>query len=474
MDKLYTDLLAALGAKGVVQGSDVKTYLTDMQGFHSGSAEIVVRPASTEEVVSTVKICARHNVAIVPQAGNTGLCGGAVPAGEKPAVILSVARMNQILNIDPQCYAITVEAGVILQAVHDAANAVDRAFAMDWGARGSAMVGGGISTNGGGLNVLRYGTARDQVLGLEVVLPDGNVWNGLRALRKDASGYDLKQLFIGGEGTLGIITKACLKLHPLQPVDQSMLGEVADFERLNELFVLAREIGGDGLSAFELLPGEGVRRVPQVKPTISSPLETDAEWCILVRFSGRDPDQVESRLLAFFQQALDRDLLGNAIISQSIAQEDNLWHLRDEIPPEKLYEGKPIKWDVSVPIDRVTEFLEQAKHLVLNLRPQARFYAFGHIGDGNVHTIVFPGGGGGGGGDNDDSDLDQICTELYARMDELIWSFGGSICAEHGVGTENVDRLAGQKSETELQLMRAIKQLFDPEGRMNPGKLISM
>ncbi len=473
MDKLYDDLLATLGAKGVVQGNDVKTYLTDLQGFHSGSAEIVVRPASTEEVVATVKICAKHNVAIVPQAGNTGLCGGAVPAAGSGAVILSVSRMNQILNIDPQCYAITVEAGVILQAVHDAANGVDRAFAMDWGARGSAMVGGAISTNGGGLNVLRYGTARDQVLGLEVVLPDGKVWNGLRTLRKDASGYDLKQLFIGGEGTIGIITKACLKLHPLQPIDQSMLGEVADFKRLNQLFGLARDIGGDGLSAFELLPGEGVRRVPQVKPAISPPMESDAEWCILVRFSGRDAEQVESQLMAFFQQALDRELLGNAIISQSIAQEENLWHLRDEIPAENLYDGKAIKWDASVPIDQVTEFIEQAKHLVLTLRPQARFYAFGHIGDGNVHILVFPGGDGDG-GEIDASDIDEICAELYARMDQLIWSFGGSICAEHGVGTENVERLTGQKSETELQMMRQIKRLFDPDGRMNPGKLISM
>ena len=465
MEKLYHDLLAALGPKGVARGDEVEPYLTDLQGYHTGKAQIVVRPVSTEEVANVVKICAQHGAAIVPQGGNTGLCGGAMPVEEGEAIILSLARMNQILNVDPQCYAITVEAGVILQSVHDAALAVDRAFAMDWGARGSAMIGGGISTNGGGLNVLRYGTSRDQVLGLEVVLPDGEIWNGLRTLRKDASGYDLKQLFIGGEGTLGIITKACLKLHPLRPIDQSLLSEMADFSRLNELFELAREIGGEGLSAFELLPGEGVRRVPQVKPAIALPMETEADWCILVRFSGRDAGEVETQVMEFYQQALDRNMLGGAVVSQSIAQEENLWHLRDEIPAEKLFEGKLIKWDVSVPLNRIYEFVTCAQKLVAEVRPQGRFYAFGHIGDGNVHTLVFPGNDG-------DPDFEAVCADLYARMDELVWSFGGSICAEHGVGLENVDRLVGQKSPVEMDMMRKIKTIIDPDGRMNPGKLI--
>lgn len=466
MEKLYQDLCELLGPKGVLRGSEVQSYLRDLQGFYTGKSKLVVRPGSTQEVADAVKICAQHGVAIVPQGGNTGLCGGAMPKDENEAIIMSLERMNRILDIDPKCYAITVEAGVILQAIHDAAQSVERAFAMDWGARGSAMVGGGISTNGGGLNVLRYGTTRDQVLGLEVVLPDGRIWNGLRKLRKDASGYDLKQLFIGAEGTLGIVTRACLKLHPLRPVDQSILSEVTDLSRLNEIFEHAREIAGDGLSAFELLPGEGVRRVPQVKPAIALPMETATDWCVLVRFSGRDAEQVETQLMEFFQRGLDHNLLGEAVVSQSIAQEENLWHLRDEIPGEKLFEGKLIKWDVSIPLDQTYAFLTQAQEVVDKIRPQGRFYAFGHIGDGNIHAGVIPGG-------DSDPDFPAVCAELYARMDQLVWSFGGSICAEHGVGLENVDRLIGQKSQIELDMMRQIKQLFDPEDRMNPGKLIA-
>ena len=465
-EKLIGDLSAIVGPNAVLHGEAVEPFLTDMQGLHTGKARIVVRPESTDEVAGVVKLCAQHGIAIVPQGGNTGLCGGAMPTSEDEAIILSLARMNNILDVDPQNYSITVEAGVILQAIHDAANEVDRAFAMDWGARGSAMVGGGISTNGGGLNVLRYGTTRDQVLGLEVVLPDGQIWNGLRALRKDASGYDLKQLFIGGEGTLGIVTKACLKLHPLQPLDQSMLAEVSDFPKLSQIFELAREVAGEGLSAFELLPGEGVRRVPQVKPAISSPLDTQAEWCVLVGFSGSDAEEIESALMSFYQQALDHGLLGEAIISQSISQEENLWHLRDEIPPEGLFNGKPIKWDVSVPVSSVCDFITAAQKLVESLHPDGQFYAFGHVGDGNIHTIAFP-------GNDSDPDFKDACANLYARMDELVWSFNGSICAEHGVGIENAKRLQGQKSAVELNLMRKIKQLFDPDNRMNPGKLIA-
>ena len=464
-ERLREELSTIVGFKNVLHGADIDTFLTDIQGFYSGNALAVVKPASTAEVAEVVKVCTSHDVAIVPQGGNTGLCGGAVPSGDGQAIVLSLSRMNKILSVDPQCYSVTVEAGVILQSIHDAAAEVDRAFALDWGARGSAMVGGGISTNAGGLNVLRFGTTREQVLGLEVVLPNGQIWNGLRALRKDASGYDLKQLFIGSEGTLGIITKACLRLHPLQPFDQSMLGALTDLSHLMDLFSLARNIGGDALTAFELLPGEGVRRVPEVKPAISQPLETQADWCVLIRFSGRDAEELETRLLQFYQAAFESDLLSDAVVSQTLAQEKNLWHLRDEIPPEKLYDGKLIKWDVSVPINRVTEFITLAEKLVKEVCPLGRFYAFGHVGDGNLHTMAFP-------GVDDGPEADALCEKLYEQMDALIWSLDGSICAEHGVGIENVKRLTGQKSDIELELMRSIKTLLDPDLRLNPGKVI--
>lgn len=463
--EFYRELVEALGQAAVLGPEDIQNYLSDMRGFHHGHADMVLRPSSTQEVSKALKICRKHGVPVVPQGGNTGLCGGALPEEGSGAVILSLQRMNNVLDVDPFCYTITVEAGVVLQAIHDAAQAVDREFAMDWGARGSAMIGGGISTNGGGINVLRYGTTRDQVLGLEVVLPDGSIWDGLRALRKDASGYDLKQLFIGGEGTLGIVTKACLKLHPRQAANQSMLGAVADFARLMDLFVLAREVGGQHLSAFELLPGKGIRKLSQVYPAIRQPLESDADWCVLVRFSGSDAQIIEDQLARFFEEAFKAGLLSDGSISQSLAQEENLWHLRDEIPAERLYKGHLIKWDVSVPTSLIVDFVQEAENLLLKARPQGRFYVFGHVGDGNLHTMFFP-------GDEGEDGYDMICSNLYEKIDQLVWSLGGSICAEHGVGSENVGRLAGQKSEIEFELMRRIKDLFDPDQLMNPGKLL--
>ncbi|MGI9366004.1 MAG: FAD-binding oxidoreductase [Rhizobiaceae bacterium] len=463
--EFYQELVEALGPAAVLRPPDIQNYLSDMRGFHYGDAEAVLRPSTTQEVARAVKICRKHRVPVVPQGGNTGLCGGALPEEGTGAVVISLQRMNRILDVDPLCYTITVEAGVVLQAVHDSARAVDREFSMDWGARGSAMIGGGISTNGGGINVLRYGTTREQVLGLEVVLPDGTIWDGLRALRKDASGYDLKQLFIGGEGTLGIVTKACLKLHPRQHVNQSLLGAVAEFTRLMDLFVLAKDIGGHHLSAFELLPGKGVRKVSQIYPAIRQPLETEADWCVLVRFSGSDEQIIEEQLTGFFDAAFTAGLLSDGSISQSLAQEENLWHLRDEIPAERLYDGHLIKWDISVPTSSVIEFVQKAEGLLLHERPQGRFYVFGHVGDGNLHTMFFPGGEG-------EDGYDEICSRLYGKIDQLVWSLGGSICAEHGVGTESVERLAGQKSEIELELMRKVKNMFDPDHLMNPGKLL--
>lgn len=466
MNKQYIDELdALLGPKGMLPAAQSQPYIKDMQGYYQGEETLVLRPEDTQQVAEAVKICARHQVSIIPQGGHTGLCGGAVPLPAASSVIISTERMNRILSIDPARYSITVEAGVILQSIHDTAHAVDREFAMDWGARGSAMIGGALSTNGGGLNVLRYGTSRDQVLGLEVVLPNGAVWDGLRALRKDASGYDLKQLFVGAEGTLGIITTACVKLHPLQPVNQSMIAALPNFSRLMDLFALARDSAGSNLSAFELIPGKGLRRISSVLSAITQPLETDAEWCVLIRCSGSDAESVEAQLTSLYKRAFDTGLVSDAVISQSIAQESNLWAMRDHIPAENIFPGRRIKWDVSVPIDRIVEFVERAKALVRDKRPQGWFYAFGHVGDGNLHTMIYP-------GDDDSPNYEKDQFDLVRMIDELVWSLGGSICAEHGVGIENRNRLHGQKSPLELTMMRDIKTLFDPEGLMNPGKLI--
>jgi D-lactate dehydrogenase (cytochrome) len=298
------------------------------------------------------------------------------------------------------------------------------------------------------------------------VLPDGRVWDGLRVLRKDTAGFDLKHLFIGGEGTLGIITKAVLKLHPRQPVNQSMFGAVADIGRLMELFVLARDIGADALSAFELMPGRNVRRALEVVPSIARPLETDAVWCVLIRLSGRNAEQIEEMLAQLYEAALEGGLLSDAVVSQSLTQEKNLWHLRDEIPGPMLYEGMTLKWDASVPIDRIIPFLQQAQAIVAELQPEARFDAFGHVGDGNLHVSVWPQGETG-------PAFDTLCAEIYRRVDALIWSMQGSICAEHGIGVVNFSRVLGQKSALELEIMRKVRALFDPNGIMNPGKMIA-
>ncbi|MCC2096123.1 MAG: FAD-binding oxidoreductase [Hyphomicrobiales bacterium] len=457
------EIKEALGPRGWLEGEDMATYAADIRGTYKGEALLVARPASTEEVSQVVKICRKYNVCIVPQSGNTGLVGGGVPNGNRSTIILSVARMNKLISVDPLRYSVTAEAGCIVQTIHDAAADVDRAFSLDWGARGSAMIGGAISTNAGGINVLRFGNTRDQVLGLEVVLPDGRIWNGMRALRKDSSGYDLKHLFIGAEGTLGIVTKAVMRLHPRPERDQTMFAAVADADRLMELFALARAVASDGLTAFELVPGHMVEKALAKYDTLRRPLETKAEWYVMVRFSGRE--EIEPKFEMFFEQAMDKGLITDASLAQNMAQEQNLWDLRDEIPPLKLMEGKMLKWDTSVPIDRIIPFLKEAEEKSKVIEPHAKLIAFGHVGDGNLHMSVWPEGTPG------DPEFDALCKKIVSTVDELIFSYGGSICAEHGVGVENFERVSAQKSDLEFEMMANIKRLFDPDHLMNPGKI---
>ena len=454
------ELKALLGPRGWLEGEDAARYEVDFFGRWRAKSVLVVRPANTEEVAEVLRICRRHGLAVVPQGGHTGLCGGAVATGERPSVLLSLSRMNRILSVDPARYSVTAEGGCILQTIHDAAAEVNRTFALDWGGRGTATVGGAVSTNAGGINVLRFGNTRDQVLGLEVVLPDGRIWNGLRCLRKDSSGYDLKHLFIGGEGTLGIVTKAVLKLHPRPRHEQSLWGSVVDVDRLSEMFVLARDVAGYELTAFELIPGELLELALHHAPQRIRPVETRAEWYVLVRFSGRDP--VDGKMEEFFARAHEAGMLSDAGLAQSGEQEANLWHLRDEIPPAQRIPGKMLKWDAAVPIDRIMPFLRAVQDSVRETQPNARLYAFGHVGDGNLHVSLFP----------------QDGTEAadYARLerliDEVVWRFEGTICAEHGVGALNYDRVVDQKPAVELELMARLRNLMDPGTLLNPGKLV--
>ncbi|KGJ03078.1 FAD/FMN-containing dehydrogenase [Paracoccus halophilus] len=452
-------LKAILGPSGWVGAGDSAPYATDIMG-PGGECLLVARPASTDEVAATVRLCARHGIAIVPQGGNSNVCRMAVPLDGQAAVILSLTRMNRILGIDPASSTATVEAGVLMQTLQEAALAGGRVFAPDWGARGTATVGGAVATNGGGLNVLRYGTTREQVLGLEVVLADGTIWNGLRSLIKDNSGYDLKHLFIGSEGTLGIITRLVFRLHPDQPVTQSMMAVLDDMARLNEFFDMARGIGGEHLVAFELMPGMGVEKALERYPDLRRPLGTRGEWYLLLRFAGLD--SVEEPMMRLFEQGFEAGILSDAVLSSSVAQERNLWEIREQMIPYQYFAMPSLKWDVSVPRGRIVEFLDRAGQIVHALRPDAICYAAGHVGDGNIHYTVFVPA------DSPPAMNDRICTEV----DGLIWQMQGSIVAEHGVGAMFAERMRRQKSDVEYAMMRQIKQSLDPDGLMNPGKLL--
>ena len=460
--KFVEQLKEILGPNGWLEGEDTESYLTDMFG-KQGETPLVARPDTTEQVSEVVRICAANNVAIIPQGGNTNVCRMAIPPENKSAVILSMARMNKIIDIDPECSTITAEAGCFVQSLQDYAREHNRLFSPDWGARGSAMIGGAVATNGGGQNVFRYGTTREQVLGMEVVLPDGQIWDGIRALRKDNSGYDLKQLFIGSEGTLGIITKLVFKLHPNQGQHCSLFGILTGMSELMNYLELAQKVGGDKLTAFELLPGLGVEKALNRYPALQRPLDQKSDWYVLVRFS--DWENVEELVTTLFEQGFEAGILENAVMSQNLEQENNLWEIRDQMIPTQYFKSRLLKWDVSVPISKITHFLDSAENLVREHQQSAIIYVTGHVGDGNIHYTVIPESEG-------DPGFDELCNRIYQDVDELVWSLGGSIAAEHGVGQLLKSRVRNQKSDVEYSMMQQLRHIFDPQGIMNPGKLI--
>ena len=456
------ELCSKLGEKWVLRGEDILPYLRDLKG-PKGPALAVACPASSAQVADVLALCHAHDVCVIPQGGNTNVCRMAVPEQAPPSIVLSLKRMNRVSEVDAACYTLTAEAGCLLQVAQEAAADVNRCFAPDWGARGSATIGGAIATNGGGLNVIRYGTTRDQVLGLEVVLPDGRIWDGLRALRKDNSGYDLKQLFIGSEGTLGIVTKAVFKLHPAQPISQSAMAVPTRMSGLMELLELARDIGGDRLTAFELMSGLLIDKALERYPDLRHPMQTRARYYLLVRFS--DQSSVSDRLTQLMEKAIDRGLIQDAVIAQSSLQERNLWELREQMIPHQYFTHPSFKWDVSVPISRMSEFIAQIETLSDALTTHAALCISGHVGDGNIHLDMFPELPPG-------PEYQTLGETLLPKVDQLIWSMGGSIVAEHGVGSEFVDRMRAQKPPVEYAMMQSVKTLLDPKGIMNPGKLL--
>jgi len=462
----FVEALAAIVGAGNVltDASDMATYLVDWRKQFSGPAECVVRPASTEEVAAVVAQCAGEGVAIVPQGGNTGLCGASVPGGAQREIVLSLARMNRIRAIDPLNDTLTAEAGCILADIQRAAREADRLFPLSLGAEGSCRIGGNLSTNAGGVNVLRYGNARDQVLGLEVVLPDGRVWQGLRGLRKDNTGYDLKQLFIGAEGTLGVITAAVLKLHPRPASGATAWLGLATPHQAIELLALLRARLGNRLTAFELLSRVCVDTVLAKIPGTSDPLSAPHPWYALVELGDSDPEaMLRQRAEQVFGECLEHGVARDVVLAQSGAQSQALWSLRERIPEAQLVN---VKHDVSVPLSKIPEFIARGATALEQAFPGIVIYAFGHAGDGNLHYNV-------GFADAAANAAlmrrrAEVNTVVYAIVDAL----DGSISAEHGLGQLKRDEIRNHKSALELELMHRLKQALDPRGLMNPGKVL--
>jgi len=448
------DLAAIVGANHVLTGeSDTAAYTTDWRKQFSGAALCVARPGSTAEASAVVRLCGQSAIAIVPQGGNTGLCGGSVPTGTRPEMVLSLSRMNRIRELDAPNNTITVEAGCVLADVQRAAAQADRLFALSLAAEGSCQIGGNLSTNAGGVNVLRYGNARDQVLGLEAVLPDGRTWNGLRALRKDNTGYDLKQLLIGAEGTLGIITAAVLKLHPRPTASATAWIAVENPRRAVELLNHLRNACADRLTAFELLSRNCVEAVRRHRPQIRDPLP-GASWTVLAQLGDSGTDNELHDKLA---QALGSGPVLDAIIAKSGEESNGLWSIRESVPEAQF---SNVKHDISVAVSKVPELIARADAAIGKAFPGAAIFCFGHVGDGNLHYNV------------GDAALLSRRAEVNRLVYDAVDALGGSISAEHGLGQLKRAEIAQHKAPLELELMRTVKQALDPRGLMNPGKVI--
>jgi len=462
-------LSAIAGSDAVLSGEPAAPYCTDWRGRYSGNALAVVFPSNTQQVAEIVRLCADHQITIVPQGGNTSLCGGSVPLA-LPAgggqIVLNLSRMNRIRAFDATNYSMTVEAGCKLADVREAAENSNRLFPLGLTATQKyCEIGGNLSTNAGGINVLRYGNTRDLVLGLEVVLPDGRIWNGLRSLRKDNSGYDLKQLFIGAEGTLGIITAAVLKLFPRPQSNATACVAIADPDVAVRLLAHVRENCGDTLSSFEIISRSCLELVLKHIPDTHEPFTSKHDWIVITQLG----DVIPAPLDAALRNALE--CFGSGIIEFDVTSDDEhaerWWKLRRSISEAQKSEGISIKHDLSVPVSRVAEFIARADSTLRSVFPGIRIVAFGHMGDGNVHyNISLPDAA-----QNKTFIANQesaVNKQVYAVVREL----NGSISAEHGLGQLKRDAIRDFKDPLELELMRAVKQALDPRGLMNPGKVL--
>jgi FAD/FMN-containing dehydrogenase len=464
---LVEQLRAIVGERGLVEASETAPYEVDWRDAYHGRAAAVVRPATTDEVSRVVAYLAAERIPMVPQGGNTSLCGASVPDGSGTQVIVNLSRMNRVREIDAANNTMTVEAGCVLESLQQIAEAHNRLFPLSLGAQGSCEIGGNLSTNAGGTGVLRYGNTRELVLGLEVVLPDGRVWDGLRGLRKDNTGYDLKQLFVGAEGTLGIITAAVLKLFPLPRSYATAIVAVDDPKSSVELLSLLRARCGERITGFELMSRICLDLVLKHIPGSREPLPQKHPWHVLVELSdSTEGPALDALLQDTLEAAVEVGLLRDAAIASSETQRADFWKLRENVSEAQKLDGVSIKHDVSVPVSRVPELIERATVELERKFPDIRIVAFGHVGDGNIHYNCSK-------SERDEaSSFAHLAPDVNHVVYEVVRSLGGSISAEHGLGVLKRDEIRLYKSELELDLMRSIKRSLDPHGLMNPGKVL--
>ncbi len=456
-------LKSALGEGGWSDDPErLAPHLVEWRDRWTGHTPLMVLPKTTAEVSAVVGICAEAGIAITPQGGNTGLVGGQIPDGE---ILLSLTRMRAIRDLDPFDDVIVAEAGVTLAAVHEAALAADRRFPLSVASEGSATIGGLVSTNAGGTAVLRYGTMRDQVLGLEAVLPNGEIWNGLKRLRKDNTGYDLKQLLIGAEGTLGVVTAASLKLQPVLPSRAVAIVGLKTPKDAIRLLARGKTETGGALEAFELMSRAGMALVIKNIPNQREPLSEPHPWYVLIETASGEPGAAESAMERLLSGALETDLIQDAVVAQTDAQAKTLWALRENQSSAQKPEGAAWKHDVSVPVSRIADFIDTATAAIVRFDPAARVVAFGHVGDGNVHYDVLAGAGA-------DQTAHKAARDAAAELVHgIVMDMGGSISAEHGLGTMKTAEALHYKSPVEVAALRAVRAALDPKRIMNPRVL---
>ncbi len=456
------------GPKGWMEDpADMQPFLIEPRDKYQGRTALILLPDSTEKVAEIVTYCARHKIPVVPQGGNTGLVGGSIPSENE--LLINLKRLDRIREKNAPNQTMTVEAGCILSHIQDLAAQLGLLFPLSLAAEGSCMIGGNLSTNAGGVNVLHYGNMRSLVLGLEVVLPSGEIWHGLGGLIKDNTGYDLKQLFIGAEGTLGIITAATLKLFPCTSEKQTALVAVPSPQAAVDLLALTRSISGNCITAFEIMPRLGIEIVTRHMPETRDPMSTPHDWYVLLECTSSisrsllDLEQVMERILA---KAMDMGLVLDGVIAKNETESDNLWRLRESLSDAQSHEGGSIKHDISVPVSAIPAFLREAGALVETLIPGARPVPFGHLGDGNLHYNI-----------SQPLDMDMQAfldkwQDLNRHIHDIVQRYNGSFSAEHGIGRMKVDELAHYKSKIELNLMQQIKKALDPDNIMNPGVIL--